>query len=82
MPGLYNIFTIYLRYLYGSFMTAVAMPHTLSAVYESGDVRLRYATLSHLTPRLRFWQARQPGHSTKEKIWISGSSFQSRTMAG
>ena len=32
-------------------MTAIAMPLILSAVYESGDVRLHYAALPHLTPR-------------------------------
>jgi hypothetical protein len=39
IPGLYNIFTPSLRYVYGSFMTAVAVLLILSAVYEGRDVR-------------------------------------------
>ena len=39
-------------------MTAVATPLILSAVYESGGVRLHYAALPPLMPRMRFWQAR------------------------
>jgi hypothetical protein len=39
MPGLYTIFTTYLRSLYGSFMTAVAAPHILSTVCASEGVQ-------------------------------------------
>jgi hypothetical protein len=38
IPGLYNIFTTYLRHLYRSFMTAVATLLILSAAYESWGV--------------------------------------------
>ena len=38
VPGLYNIFTTYLRHLYGAFMTAVATLLILSAAYESRGV--------------------------------------------
>src|SRR5262249_54026519 len=40
VPGLYNTFTTYLRYLYGSFMTAVIRLRILFAASKSGGPTL------------------------------------------